>query len=240
MSAAAMRDSPWERLPWTLPSAALLCALCLAGFAQLLALGRSPEQTKPPPLTIEAQFVTLPAPARPAPAAAPEPPPPAQVEPPPPPPPPVPEPQVVPPPPPPPVVHREPPPRPRPQPRPAPVQPQTETPAPTAPSPPVAAAPAPEASRSLAAGRMGARAIYRPLPEFPGELRRQRIEAVAVARFHVAVDGSAEVEMVQATDNVTLNRLLMTTFKTWRFFPALENGQPIASTIEIRVPISIQ
>ena len=63
---------------------------------------------------------------------------------------------------------------------------------------------------------------------------------MAVARFHVAADGSAEVEMVQATDNVALNRLLLSTFKTWRFFPATENGQPVASTIEIRVPITIE
>jgi protein TonB len=240
MSAAAVTESPWQRLPWTLPAAALLTALALGGFAELLSLGRAPQQTEPP-LTIQAQLVTLPGPSVPAPAAI------AQPEPPPPlPPPPIPEmrmppiPEVAPPPPPPPVVHRQPPPRPRPQPQPQPqAQPQTETPAPVAPAPSVATAPAADAARNLAGGQMGARAIYRPLPDFPSELKRQRIEAVAVARFHVAADGSAEVEMVQATDNVTLNRLLMTTFKTWRFFPALENGRPVASTIEIRVPISI-
>ena len=240
MSAAVLRDNPWPRLSWTLPSAALLCALSLGGFVRLLSMGHATHQHERinPPLTIQADLVTMPAPAR----AAPPPPIAAPVPPPSPPPPSIPEmrptpiPEVVRPPPPP-VVRREPPPRPRPQPQPQ-AQPQTTTEAPASPS--VATAPAADAARSLAAGQMGARAIYRPLPEFPAELRRQRIEAVAVARFHVAADGSAEVEMVQATDNVTLNRLLMTTFKTWRFFPALENGKPVGSTIEIRVPISIQ
>lgn len=87
---------------------------------------------------------------------------------------------------------------------------------------------------------MGARAVYKPMPTIPDELRHNKFEGVAVARFHVAVDGSAQVELVQATNNVVLNRLLLETFKTWRFFPAMDNGQPVASTIEIRVPVSIQ
>lgn len=87
---------------------------------------------------------------------------------------------------------------------------------------------------------MGARAIYKPMPQIPDELRHDAFQGVAVARFHVAVDGSATVEIVQATTNVALNRLLLDTFKTWRFFPAMRNGQPVDSTIEIRIPITIQ
>jgi protein TonB len=242
MSAAAWReDNPWQRLSWTLPLAALLAALCLALFARLLSLGQAPE-TKPPP-AIEAQIVTLPAPAAPAPPAPPQPatppppPTPAETQPPPPmplPPPPPPVPEVAPRPKPPPPVRRAP--QPPPQPRPS--APQVET-------PPAAAAPAAPAqpaapSRAPSGGQMGARAVYKPMPKVPDELRREKFEGVAVARFHVAVDGSATVELVQATNNVAFNRLLLDTFKTWRFFPAMENGQPVASTIEIRVPISIQ
>jgi protein TonB len=231
MPAAAWRDSPWERLTWTGPLALLLAAGLVAAFAQLLSLGRRPDV--PPPLTIDAQLVTLPGPPQPA-EAAPTPPPPAAVEPPPP------VPEIKEPPPPPVVKRQAPPPRPRPEPRPAAPR-AVENPAPTPPAPaatpPAAAAPA---ARAPTGGQTGARAIYRPLPDFPDELRRRRIETVAVARFHVAADGSAEVEMIQATDNPTLNRLLLSTFKTWRFFPATENGQPVASVLEIRVPISIQ
>jgi len=28
--------------------------------------------------------------------------------------------------------------------------------------------------------------------------------------------------------------------KTWRLFPAMATGQPVASTIEIRIPITVQ
>jgi len=87
---------------------------------------------------------------------------------------------------------------------------------------------------------MSARAIYKPLPEIPEALRRRQVEAVAVALFRVAADGSAQVELVQGTFDPQLNRALTDTLKTWRFFPALENGKPVASTLEIRIPISVK
>ena len=87
---------------------------------------------------------------------------------------------------------------------------------------------------------MSARAIYQPLPQIPDALRRRDVEVVAVALFHVAADGSATVELVQATFDTGLNRALLETLKTWRFFPALESGRPVASTIEIRIPISVR
>jgi protein TonB len=87
---------------------------------------------------------------------------------------------------------------------------------------------------------MGARALYQPLPEIPEELRRRAIDLVAVARFRVAANGSAEVELIEPTQDAALNRALIETLKKWRFFPALEGGKPQASTIEIRIPISIR
>jgi protein TonB len=87
---------------------------------------------------------------------------------------------------------------------------------------------------------MGARAIYQPLPEMPEELRRRAIDLVAVARFHVAATGSAEVELIQPTPDAALNRALLETLKKWRFFPAMEGGKPQASTIDVRIPISVR
>ena len=87
---------------------------------------------------------------------------------------------------------------------------------------------------------MGARALYQPLPEVPEEVRRRAIDLVAVARFRVAANGSAEVELIQPTPDAALNRALLQTLKKWRFFPALEGGKPQASTIDIRIPISVR
>jgi protein TonB len=87
---------------------------------------------------------------------------------------------------------------------------------------------------------MGARALYQPLPEIPEELRRRALDLVAVARFRVAANGSAEVELIQPTPDAALNRALLDTLKKWRFFPAMEGGKPQASTLEIRIPISVR
>ncbi len=87
---------------------------------------------------------------------------------------------------------------------------------------------------------MGARVLYQPLPEIPEELRHHAVELVAVARFEVATNGSAQVELIEPTPHASLNRALLETLKKWRFFPAMERGKPIASTLEIRIPISVR
>ena len=243
MAAAVFRDDPWRRVPWLLPLAAGLTLLSLVGFLKLLA---GPPFVAPPAATVEVEVVEL-APSPAAPRAPPAPPPPAA------------EPPVAlePPPPPPLLQSTEPPPKPVPEPEPAPVAkpvpppPHPARPQRTAPSvtpPPAAPAPAapspapapPVASAPPSGGNMGARALYQPLPEIPEELRRRAIDLVAVARFRVAANGSAEVELIEPTQDAALNRALIETLKKWRFFPALEGGKPKASTIEIRIPISIR
>ena len=89
-------------------------------------------------------------------------------------------------------------------------------------------------------GNMGARAIYNPLPEIPDSLRRRNLELVAVARFRVAANGSAQVELIQPTSEPELNQALLASLRRWRFFPAMQDGKPVASAIEIRIPISVR
>ena len=87
---------------------------------------------------------------------------------------------------------------------------------------------------------MGARALYQPLPEIPEGLRHQKIDVVAVARFRVAANGSAEVELIEPTRDPDLNRALLDSLRRWRFFPGMEEGKPVTSTIDIRIPISVK
>src|SRR5207245_1815467 len=92
-------------------------------------------------------------------------------------------------------------------------------------------------------GRMGARTIYRPKPEeleLPEALRHRTIELVAVARFRVGADGSARVELVEPTSDSALNRALLVWLRRFRFFPGMQDGKPIVSTVDIRVPISVR
>ncbi len=229
MSETRFADGSWQRLPWLIPAGSLLSLLALMGFLGLLM--RAPARP-PQPHALVVQLIELPAPAPAAtapPAEVPPPPPQAAPEPPPP------EPETVAPAP---LEHvPQPPPR-RPPARPA---------APRPPAPPAAAAPqrqppapAPPAGAQIGGGVSGARAIFQPMPELPVELRRHNVEWVAVARFKVAADGSAEVELVEPTSEPSLNRLLLATLKRWRFFPALDNGRPVASSLELRIPISVK
>jgi protein TonB len=86
----------------------------------------------------------------------------------------------------------------------------------------------------------GARAIYRPIPEIPDDLREQAMVAVAVAHFTVGYDGHVEVTLTQATMNPELNALLLDTLKQWKFAPATKNGVAIASEFDIRIPVTVQ
>jgi protein TonB len=89
-------------------------------------------------------------------------------------------------------------------------------------------------------GRVGARAIFQPSPQIPEDLRRENLNLIAIARFRVAPDGTATVELVQPTPNLELNRALLEALKRWRFFPAIQDGSAVASTIDIRIPISVR
>jgi len=232
----AYRDHPWARLPWLVPTAALIALAAIAGFLGLL-IGTPAAPLAPVPL--EAQVVELP----PAPAAASEPQPQAE------PPPPIPEPEPLPPqaepdPTPPPLLAEPDPPPPPPPPKPTPprpARPARPTHSPPSSSPPPAAAPQQPAPASApGANTASARAVYQPLPEIPEALRHHAIELVAVARFRVAADGSAEVELVSPTPDPRFNRVLLETLRKWRFFPKIEAGKPVASTLDVRIPISVR
>ncbi|HTY79994.1 MAG TPA: energy transducer TonB [Candidatus Bathyarchaeia archaeon] len=87
---------------------------------------------------------------------------------------------------------------------------------------------------------MGARALYKPMPEIPESLRRRTIDVVALARFRVAADGSAQVDLVEPTSEPDLNRALLEALRRWRFFPAMQDGKPVASSVDIRIPVSVR
>ena len=213
-------DDPWRRLPWTLVAAMLISAALLWEFGRLM---NRPEPL-PEPKPIEAQVIELPPP---------EVPPPPNREP---------------------VKISKPVAPPKPEPVPekpqfvapkettaAPVPPQEQLPAQTQAPPPPPISPAP-ASRNTTSdtGNMGAQAIDKPLPKIPDDLREQAFSVAAVARFRIAADGTATVELATPTPSPRLNRLLLDTLKNWKFFPAMKDGKPVASVQEIRVQFEVK
>jgi protein TonB len=218
-------DNSWRRLPWIAAAALIIWALLLGAFARLLEYASPP----PPPATIDARLIELPPAAglqgghAPAPVAKPQP-----------------RPQPI---------HK----RPlaihhrsvehrlarRPAPHRESAAPEAEH-APPAPSKPTSGGSGTGAGPGVGGDAGGARAIYAPMPTIPDDMREDALNTVAVAAFKVAVDGSAEVTLVKPTAIPRLNYLLLSTLKEWRFFPAIKNGQPVASQFELRIPITIQ
>jgi len=88
-------------------------------------------------------------------------------------------------------------------------------------------------------GDGAAHAILQPLPVLPDDLREDAYQTVAMARFSIRVDGSVDVELVRPTQNPRLNQLLLEALRKWRFFPAMKDGRPVASSQEIRVHFNV-
>ncbi len=78
------------------------------------------------------------------------------------------------------------------------------------------------------------------MPQIPDDLREGAFNSAALARFHIAIDGSVTVELVKPTPNPRLNRILMNSLNKWRFIPAIKNGKAVASTEEIVVKIEVK
>lgn len=87
---------------------------------------------------------------------------------------------------------------------------------------------------------LGARAIYAPTPTIPDDLREDVMETEAIAHFNVSFDGSSDVTLSKPTSNPRLNQVLLETLKQWKFFPAVKNGVALASSFDVRIPISVK
>jgi periplasmic protein TonB len=87
---------------------------------------------------------------------------------------------------------------------------------------------------------LGARAIYAPTPTIPDDLREDVMQTEAIAHFTVSFDGASEVTLAKPTSNPRLNQVLLDTLKQWKFFPAMKNGVALASSFDVRIPISVK
>lgn len=245
-------DSPWNRLPWTLPSALLMWTVALWGLAYFM---EQPSHVPGEPPPIDAQFIEQPVvpverpaevhhkrPPAPRPAVVQQPKPlsPVRAQPP--------------------LSQERPHTGQHPAPQKAEVTTNTLLAAPGAAigdsrsipegqttatgNAPVTSGAQSGLSKGKGRGNMyansGARAIVRPMPQIPDDLRDGAFHAAALARFHIAVDGSVTVELTKPTPNPRLNRLLLDSLKSWRFMPAIKDGKPVASIEELVVKIEVK
>jgi hypothetical protein len=88
-------------------------------------------------------------------------------------------------------------------------------------------------------GRTEARLLEQKDPELPADLTDRAFSFAVAARLGVGVDGAvAEVVLAEPTPEPYLNQALVVALQRWRFYPAVDAGKPVASTVEIHFTIS--
>lgn len=82
----------------------------------------------------------------------------------------------------------------------------------------------------------GPRVSEQTPPRYPGQALRQRIEGTV--RLTVSIDAQGNVTDVQiahGSGSVLLDRAALDAVRDWRYQPAIHDGQPVPSTLEIPV-----
>jgi protein TonB len=80
------------------------------------------------------------------------------------------------------------------------------------------------------------RPIFQPAPEYPAELRRNKIEGTVQILFIVDRTGSVVNPIVQKSSNPALERPALQAVRRWRFDPGKRQGQAVP--FRMRVPVS--
>lgn len=113
-----------------------------------------------------------------------------------------------------------------------------ETPA-TAPGPGPDAPVAEPAPVAVPADR-AATPIARLQPEYPREAFQAREEGMVLLRAQVDSSGmTTDVDVIDSSHSRDLDRAATEAVREWRFEPALEDGQAVASTVEVPVTFDL-
>ncbi len=74
---------------------------------------------------------------------------------------------------------------------------------------------------------------------YPGWARRKGLEGLLVAALEVLEDGSVgRWQIVRSTGDESLDKAAVKNFRTWKFQPAMKNGKPVTTCIQ--VPINFE
>jgi protein TonB len=133
----------------------------------------------------------------------------------------------------PPAVVKAPPERPKPPPRPAPpAPPQTAA----LPPPPVRAHGTEGTSNvpTEMAPAATVRAVVQPKPDYPLIARQLNEEGTVIVTVEVGTDGlPREITLRQSSGYGSLDQAAIEVMRRWRFAPAIHNGHPVATTVDI-------
>jgi len=80
-----------------------------------------------------------------------------------------------------------------------------------------------------------------PLPDYPWSARRRNREGRVVVRLTVTADGSVQsAEVVESSGDAALDGAARDTLSKWRLRPALNNGIPVTSHIDVPIRFELR
>lgn len=114
-------------------------------------------------------------------------------------------------------------------------------PRPVAPAAPPSTVPAPAPAAPAASADTAARPLSTPAPRYPREAQRRRLEGTVLLRVHVRANGDAgDIDLVQGSGSRDLDRAAVEAVRRWRFAPAMRNGQPVESAVQVPIAFNLE
>ena len=103
--------------------------------------------------------------------------------------------------------------------------------------PPPAAAPTPDTGlpdMGTAAVDSQPVPVHTPAPSYPDRALRRGASGEVLVRVLVGTDGQPQrVEIARSSSHRALDRAALDAVRSWRFQPAMRNGQPVAQTVQV-------
>jgi TonB family protein len=92
---------------------------------------------------------------------------------------------------------------------------------------------------TVPSGHSEARLLVQSEPELPAELSDRAFSFDVTARLDVGIDGAVtSVILAQPTPEPYFNQALVVALQKWHYYPAVDSGKPVASTVEVHFTIS--
>jgi len=77
--------------------------------------------------------------------------------------------------------------------------------------------------------------LYNPEPEYSDRARRKKESGVVVVKLVVGIDGKPRDLRIVTSQVPDLEKNVVDAVKAWRFKPAMKDGKPVATEIEVEV-----
>lgn len=98
-----------------------------------------------------------------------------------------------------------------------------------------------ESARPAVPANRDARALNQPAPEYPAAAQRSGQEGTVIVRVDVDANGSpVDVEIAQSSRSRDLDRAALRAVRGWTFEPAIRDGQPVASSVQVPVDFRLE